>query len=306
MNGWHSLGVNDQYGRRAVVTGANTGLGFQTCLALAGAGAEVIMAVRDLDRGQDAAGRIRDRVDEPRLRVLHLDLADLASVRDFAAEQAAAGPIDLLVNNAGLMQVPRRELTRDGFESQMGVNHLGHFALTAGLLPALLQSAAGRVVSVTSIAARRARSLDRGLGLQGTYTPMGAYSQSKLAVALFAEELDRRLRAAGAPVASVLAHPGWSATAVQQPDDEPGITVRLGRRATAILGSSPRAGARSQVYAGTAPQVDGGQLVGPRFLTGGTPHAAKLSAAMTDRAAAEWLWQESVRLTGTEPLPVVR
>ena len=304
MKGWHSLGVTDQYGRRAVVTGANTGLGFQTCLALAGAGAEVIMAVRDLDRGQDAAGRIRDRVDEPRLRVLHLDLADLASVRDFAAEQAAAGPLDLLVNNAGLMLVPRRELTRDGFESQMGVNHLGHFALTAGLMPALL--AGPSVVSVTSIAARRSRSLDHGLGLQGKYTPMGAYSQSKLAVALFAEELDRRLRAAGAPVASVLAHPGWSATAVHQPDDEPGVAVRFGRRATAILGSSPQAGARSQVFAATAPQVDGGELVGPRLLIRGTPHAAKLSAAMTDRAAAEWLWQESARLTGTEPLPVGR
>lgn len=306
MKGWHSLGVTDQYGRRVVVTGANTGLGFQTCLALAGAGAEVIMAVRDLDRGQDAAGRIRDRVDEPRLRVLHLDLADLASVRDFAAEQAAAGPLDLLVNNAGLMLVPRRELTRDGFESQMGVNHLGHFALTAGLMPALLAGPSGRVVSVTSIAARRSRSLDHGLGLQGKYTPMGAYSQSKLAVALFAEELDRRLRAAGAPVASVLAHPGWSATAVHQPDDEPGVAVRFGRRATAILGSSPQAGARSQVFAATAPQVDGGELVGPRLLIRGTPHAAKLSAAMTDRAAAEWLWQESARLTGTEPLPVGR
>ncbi len=306
MKGWHSLGVADQYGRRAVVTGANTGLGYQTALALAGAGAEVIMAVRDLDRGQEAAGRIRDRVDGPKLRVLHLDLADLASVRDFAAEQAATGPLDLLVNNAGLMLVPRRELTRDGFESQMGVNHLGHFALTAGLLPAMLQAEAARVVSVTSIAARRSRSLDHDLGLTGKYTPMGAYSQSKLAVALFAEELDRRLRAAGSPVASVLAHPGWSATAVEQPGDEPGLTVRLGRRATAILGSPPQAGARSQVYAGTAAGVCGGELVGPRFLARGAPHAARLSAAMTNLAAAEWLWQESVRLTGTEPLPVAR
>jgi NAD(P)-dependent dehydrogenase (short-subunit alcohol dehydrogenase family) len=316
VRGWHSLGVTDQYGRRAVVTGANTGLGFQTSLALAGAGAEVIMAVRDLDRGQDAAQRIRDRVDEPKLRVLHLDLADLSSVREFAAEQAATGPLDLLVNNAGLMLVPRRELTRDGFESQMGVNHLGHFALTAGLLPALQRAEAGRVVSVTSIAARRSRSLDHGLGLAGKYTPMRAYSQSKLAVALFAEELDRRLRTAGSPVASVLAHPGWSSTAVEQPaveqsaveqpGDEPGLTVRLGRRATAILGSSPRAGATSQVYAATAPQVSGGELVGPRFLARGTPHAAKLTAAMTNAADAEWLWQESTRLTGAEPLPVAR
>ncbi len=215
----------DQYGRRVIVTGANTGLGYQTALALAAAGAEVVMAVRDLDRGQAAAQRIRDEVDDAKLRIIHLDLADLASVHDFAATEAAAGPVDLLVNNAGLMLVPSRVLTRDGFESQMGVNHLGHFALTAGLLPALLQAEAGRVVSVTSIAARRARSLDHGLGLTGDYTPMGAYSQSKLAVALFAEELDRRLRATGARVTSVLAHPGWSATGVSsdRPDDRPGV-----------------------------------------------------------------------------------
>ncbi len=172
VNAWRSLGVADQFGRRVVVTGANTGLGYQTSLALASAGAEVVMAVRDLDRGQAAAQAIRDQIEDAKLRVIHLDLADLASVRDFAESEAATGPLDLLVNNAGLMLVPRRELTRDGFEMQMGVNHLGHFALTAGLLPALLQAPAGRVVSVTSIAARRSRSLDHGMGLVGNYTPM--------------------------------------------------------------------------------------------------------------------------------------
>ena len=158
MNRWRSLGVADQYGRRVIVTGANTGLGYQTALALAGAGAEVVMAVRDLDRGQAAAQRIREQIEQAKLRVIHLDLASLASVHDFAAGQAATGPLDLLVNNAGLMLVPRRELTHDGFESQMGVNHLGHFALTAGLLPALLQAETARVVSVTSLASRRARA----------------------------------------------------------------------------------------------------------------------------------------------------
>ena len=277
MTLWHSLPVPDQHGRRAIVTGANTGLGYQAALALAGAGAEVVMAVRDLDRGQAAAQRIRDNVDDAKLRIIHLDLADLASVHDFAASEAATGPVDLLINNAGLMLVPRRELTRDGFESQMGVNHLGHFALTAGLLPALLQADAGRVVSVTSIAARRARSLDHGLGLTGEYTPLGAYSQSKLAVALFAEELDRRLRATGRAVTSVLAHPGWSATGVREadrPDDRPGPTVRLGRRATSVFGSSPLAGARSEVYAATATGISGGELIGPRLLVRGRPHAA--------------------------------
>jgi NAD(P)-dependent dehydrogenase (short-subunit alcohol dehydrogenase family) len=304
VNLWHSLDVPDQYGRRVIVTGANTGLGYQTARVLAGAGAEVVMAVRDLDRGQAAAQRIRDEVDDAKLRIIHLDLADLASVHDFAAGEAATGPVDLLVNNAGLMLVPSRVLTRDGFESQMGVNHLGHFALTAGLLPALLQAPAGRVVSVTSIAARRSRSLDHGLGLTGDYTPMGAYSQSKLAVALFAGELDRRLRAVDATVTSVIAHPGWSATGVVRPDDHPGPTVRFSRRATAILGSSPRSGARSEVYAATAPRIVGGELVGPTLMAWGRPRVVSLPRAAADPDAARWLWSESVRLTGAEPRPV--
>jgi len=305
VNFWHSLDVPDQYGRRVIITGANTGLGYQIARVLAGAGAEVVMAVRDLDRGQAAAQRIRDQVNDAKLRIIHLDLADLASVHDFAATEAAAGPIDLLINNAGLMLVPSRVVTRDGFESHMGVNHLGHFALTAGLLPALLQAEAGRVVSVTSIAARRARGLDHGLGLTGTYTPMGAYSQSKLAVALFAGELDRRLRATSASVTSVLAHPGWSATGVPgRPDDRPGPTVRFSRHVTAILGTSPRSGARSEVYAATAPEVDGGSLIGPRLLVRGRPRAVSLPRAAADPDAARWLWSESVRLTGAEPRPV--
>ena len=304
MNRWRSLGVADQYGRRVIVTGANTGLGYQTALALAGAGAEVVMAVRDLDRGQAAAQRIREQIEQAKLRVIHLDLASLASVYDFAAGQAATGPLDLLVNNAGLMLVPRRELTHDGFESQMGVNHLGHFALTAGLLPALLQAETARVVSVTSLASRRARALDHRLGLSGGYSPMGAYSQSKLAVELFAEELDRRLRATRATATSVLAHPGWSATAEEKAGDKPGLSVKLARRATAILGSSPRAGARPEVFAATSPDVAGGELIGPRFFIRGPARQVSLSAAAKDPVAASWLWAESVRLTGVEPRPV--
>lgn len=303
MSRWRSLGVADQFGRRAVVTGANTGLGFQSALALAGAGAEVVLAVRDLDKGQVAAQRIRDQIDDARVRVIYLDLASLASIRVFAAGQVGAGPLDLLVNNAGLMLVPERNLTVDGFESHMGVNHLGHFALTAGLLPALTRAQSGRVVSVTSIAlaGRRVGKLDHSLGLSGDYIPMRAYGQSKLAVALFAEELDRRLRSAGSPVTSVLAHPGWSATAVEVQRDTAGVSVRLARKATAVLGASPRAGARPQVYAATAPEVAGGELIGPRLLVRGKPHAISIPKAVANRDAAEWLWDESVRLTGVEP-----
>lgn len=300
---WHDIGLPDQVGRRAIVTGANTGLGFAAARVLAGAGADVVLAVRDLDKGVAAAQRIRQEFDDAAVRVVHLDLASLDSIADFAAGQGAAGPVDLLVNNAGVMLVPRRELTADGFEMHMGVNHLGHFALTALLLPALERSPAARVVSVTSITARRARRLDRGLGLVGGYTPMGAYSQSKLAVGLFAVELDRRLQAAGSAVVSVLAHPGWSATAVARPDDGAGRFVVLARRATAFLGSSPDHGARSEVAAATAQGVSGGVVVGPRFLVRGAPTPRSAPAPMADSTDAGWLWSRSAELTGVEPLP---
>ena len=160
--GWRVLAVPDQLGRRAVVTGANTGVGFMTARTLAAAGAEVVMAVRDLDRGQAAAQRIRAEVPDARLRVLHLDLGDLSSVHDFAQEQNGAGPLDVLVNNAGVMLVPRPERTLDGFERHMGVNHLGHFALTGSAL-AGARRGAGR--------ARRVRELARGQELRRAGSP---------------------------------------------------------------------------------------------------------------------------------------
>ncbi len=300
---WRHLEVADQLGRRAIVTGANTGLGYVSTLALVTAGAEVVMAVRDLDRGQVAAQRIREKAPDARLRVIHLDLSDLASVRDFAAAQVEESEqVDILMNNAGVMLEPRREPTVNGFERQMGVNHLGHFALTIGLLPALLRSVSGaRVVSVTSLTYARVGPLDHGLGLTGDYAPMRAYGQSKLAVALFAQELHRRVSAAGLTVTSVLAHPGWSATAETRSADDAQRSVRLARRATAILGSSPAQGARAQVYAATAPELTGGEFVGPSRLGRGAPAAAALSGVATDPEAAQWLWAESGRLTGVDP-----
>ena len=231
----------------------------------------------------------------------YLDLADLQSVHDFAAGQCTAGPLDLLINNAGLMLTPTRVRTRGGFESHFGVNHLGHFALTAGLLPALRLAPAGRVVSVTSISAWRAKPLDSGFGLTGKYTPMGAYSQSKLAVALFAGELDRRLRRAESTVTSVLSHPGWSATAEQPVQDNAGRSVRFARWATATLGSTPQSGARSAALAGTSTAVAGGEFIGPRFLARGAPVPTKLPRRARDAGAAAWLWAESARLTGVDP-----
>ncbi len=308
MNRWRDLGVRDQTGRRAVVTGANAGLGYQTALALAGAGAEVVMGVRDLDKGQEAAQRIRERIELAKVRVILLDLGDLSSVRHFAAAQVEDGPLDLLVNNAGLMLVPRRELTVDGFEAHMGVNHLGHYALTAQLLPALLAAPSGRVVSVTSLMLRTARTLDHGLGLGSgdPYNPSTAYAQSKLAVALFATELERRLRAADSTVSSVLAHPGWSATGGRRPAHparsvKRPVSVRLASRATALFGTSARTGARPQVYAATAPDLAGGVFVGPRFGMHGEPRPITPPASVTNTEEAQWLWAESARLTGVEP-----
>ncbi len=299
--GWHALAVQDQLGRRAVVTGANTGVGFMTARALAAAGAEVVLAVRDLDRGQAAAQRIRAEVPDARLRVLHLDLADLSSVHDFAQEQNTAGPLDILVNNAGVMLVPRPERTRDGFELHMGVNHLGHFALTGSLWPVLAAAPAARVVSVSSLAARNSGGLDHRLGEVDDYTPMAAYAQSKLAVAIFAEELDRRAKAAGSPVTAVVAHPGWSATAVDQPDDSPGLRVRFARRATAMLGSAPAHGAAPIVHAATDPALTGGELVGPRYLVRGKPSAVAPPRMISEPGEGGWLWAQSVRLTGVDP-----
>ena len=218
------------------------------------AGAEVVLAVRDLDRG--AGGRAADpgaTSMRPRLRVVHLDLADLASVPTSLPSSPRPGRSICLVNNAGLMLVPRRELTGDGFEMHMGVNHLGHFALTAGLLPALERAPAGRVVSVTSIAARRARRSTTGSGLAGDYTPMGAYSQSKLAVgAVRAKNWTGGCGRPDRTVTSVLAHPGWSATAVDRPDER-GRPVRAavppGDRGPGqpALGRSPIGGRRGHL-----------------------------------------------------------
>jgi NAD(P)-dependent dehydrogenase (short-subunit alcohol dehydrogenase family) len=194
----------------ALVTGANSGLGYETALALAAAGAEVILAVRNLAAGGHAADRIRSARPDARLRVEPLDLADLASVAAFSEARLFEGrAIDILVNNAGVMAPPRRESTVDGFERQFGTNHLGHFALTARLMPLLTTA---RVVSVASLAHRRGGLNFEDLQSERGYDPFAAYAQSKLANLMFALELDRRARAAGSSLVSVAAHPGLAAT----------------------------------------------------------------------------------------------
>lgn len=284
--------------RRAIVTGANTGLGLASTHALAAAGWAVTLAVRSPARGAVAMDSVRAAVPGADLEVRTLDLADLASVRAFAAGWDA--PVDLLMNNAGMMMVPELTLTADGFEQQFGVNHLGHHLLTALLLDRVA-AARGRVVSLSSIAHLQAKTLDHDLNLGDGYTPAGAYAQSKLATLVFAVELDRRLRRHAVPVTSVAAHPGWSATDTRAPrdrGDDPSRSVVFSRRISQILGASAANGARSQVFAGTDGEVRGGDFWGPRMLAYGRPHRARASAVARDPVAAQWLFMIAEKLTG--------
>ena len=287
----------DLSGRRAVVTGANTGLGFVTARALARAGAEVVLTARDPAKGSAAVARIQTERPRGRVSVTDLDLADLGSVAA-CADRLLTGPVDLLVNNAGLMLVPERQWTADGFELHMGVNHLAHFALTARLLPALQQAPAARVVSLSSIAARTAGPLDPRLGAAGMYAPFSAYAQSKLACALFGLELDRRLKANGSPVTSVVAHPGVSATELFGRQRSASVYHRLTALVSPVVGTRPEQGARPQLRAATDSSLTGGELIGPRFLVRGGPVREAPSVHMADRASAALLWESSALLTG--------
>ena len=284
-----------------MVTGANTGLGLACARALAAMGADVVLAVRDLDKGEAARSGLLSETPgaahPERLTVGRLDLADLVSVRNFAAQQAAAGPLDILVNNAGLMVVPTRQLTVDGFEVQMGVNHLGHFALTAQLMPALSEAERARVVSVTSVAHRLTGPLDPRLNLVGRYDAFSSYAQSKLACALFGIELDRRLRSSGSTATSVVAQPGYVATHLFNRQDRPSLSQRLTSVVTPVIAARPRAGARSQVRAAVDPTLSGGELIGPRFLVRGAPVREQPARNALDPGSASLLWDLSGSLT---------
>jgi len=309
---WSTADVPDLGGVGAVVTGANSGLGLQTSIGLARAGAQVVMGCRDAGRGEAALAAVRAAVPGARALVLPLDLADLASVRRFAGEVpdaldgGADGGLGLLVNNAGVMAIPRRE-TADGFEMQLGTNHLGHFALTGLLLGALLKgSPAGRpprVVTVSS-AVHRGGSLHRDdLMLARDYGPWVAYNQSKLANLLFAYELQRRVDAAGLSLLSVAAQPGYAATNLQGVGPAMtgrrvgGLVMRLGN---ALFAQSAEHGAWPSLRAATDPGVRGGEYYGPSGLgeQRGRPKRVGSSAASRNEADAAWLWERSAELTG--------
>ena len=299
---WSSADIPDQSGRIAVVTGANGGLGLETSRALAAAGAHVVMAARNQDKAAAAVEDIRGTVGEPAFEVVALDLGSQASVRE-AAEQILAthDRIDLLINNAGVMGIPERR-TVDGHEMQFGVDHLGHWSLTALLMPALLRASAARIVTVTSTAHHMGRAVDpANPHLEGRYGPWRAYGQAKLANFHFGLGLQRQLEAAGAPAASLLAHPGLSNTdlqAVSVQETGGGRSQRFFHRMAGSTGMSAAEGALPQLRAATDPGARGGEFYGPKWINNGPPVRKPIFRRIGMDAAIRKLWAVSERETG--------
>ncbi len=296
QDSWTLEDAPRQDGRTAVVTGANAGLGYEIALGLARLGARVVLACRSLSRGEAAAERIRAAVPGAEVDVRPLDLASLTSVRALAEQLTQElDSLDLLVANAGVMAVDRGR-TEDGFEVQFGVNHLGHFALAAHLVPLLRNTPGARVASMSSMGHRAGRiDLDDLMG-ERRYRRWGAYFQSKLANLLFTAELDRRLTAAGIDVRAVAAHPGGSATDLGS--EGTGLSNRLATRFVPLVLQSASAGALPMLRACTEPGVPGGAYFGPHLLGVGRPVRETPSRRARDAAMARRLWDVSEELTG--------
>jgi NAD(P)-dependent dehydrogenase (short-subunit alcohol dehydrogenase family) len=309
---WTAADIPSQRGKLAYITGANSGIGFHAALELARAGAAVVLACRDLSKGEAAKKRILSMVPGAELEVAALDLASLDSVRAAAESFVASGRrLDLLINNAGVMALPRRQLTRDGFELQLGTNHLGHFALTGLLLPALLPSAAGlaessgqraRIVTVSSIAHRGATMDFSNLQWERGYQPWPAYRRTKLANLLFGFELQRRLERAQAKAISVVVHPGVSNTNLfaAGPGSGGGLLARIIPVFIALVAQPEARGALPTLYGATAPEVQGGRFYGPDGFRQmrGYPVQVQPETQAYDEALARKLWQVSEELTG--------
>ncbi|MEJ2311845.1 MAG: oxidoreductase [Gemmatimonadales bacterium] len=291
---WTSADIPDQSGRVAIVTGANSGIGFETARELARKGAAVVLACRSEERGNDARERIRLELPDDNVRVMKLDLADLDQIREFAAAfRAAFDRLDLLINNAGVM-IPPEGRTEQGSELQFGINHIGHFALTGLLLDLLLTTPGSRVITVSSQAHRRGTMDFEDLDFERRgYQAAAAYAQSKLANLLYTFELDRRLAAAGVDVTAAAAHPGWTVTNLQRHS-------RLIRMLNPIFGMTQAKGALTTLRAATAPDVRGGDYFGPGgfYEMRGYPERVGTSAAAQSREDAERLWTVSEERTG--------
>jgi NAD(P)-dependent dehydrogenase (short-subunit alcohol dehydrogenase family) len=294
VKNWTEGDIPNQCGRIAVVTGANSGIGWETARALALRGATVIMACRDTGRASVAAERIKELSPAGTVIAMRLDLADLDSVRSFASLfRESHSRLDLLINNAGLGEIPYGK-TAQGFELHFGVNHLGHFALGGLLLDLLDSCELSRIVTVSSLGHRAGSIHFEDLNWEGSYPPQLPYSQSKLANLLFTYELQRRLASAGRRMIAVAAHPGWSDTKMTQSS----FYRFLGQ----VLSQPPAMGALPSLYAATAPEVRGGDYFGPGgFMEfSGYPQQARSSRKSRDEAVARKLWAVSEELTGVE------
>jgi NAD(P)-dependent dehydrogenase (short-subunit alcohol dehydrogenase family) len=310
---WTTEDIPSQSGRRVLITGANSGIGYPTALKMARKGATVVMACRDRERGELAADRIQTDSPGAKVELVILDLASLASVREVAAREVARGlPLDLLINNAGVMAPPKRRETKDGFEVQFGTNVLGHFALTGLLMPALERSAAAatvaeerpRVVTVASIAHKRGRIKFDDLQYTSGYSPMEAYQQSKLADLMFAFEMERRLEARASGLLSLAAHPGVAETSLFKVGSGKGlarVAEKLIAQTIGTLLNSDAEGALPTLYAATSPYAVGGGYYGPQGfqeMRGGDVGDAKVAPQARDTAGAERLWSVCEELTG--------
>lgn len=305
---WTTERIPDQSGRLAVVTGANSGIGFEAAKALAVAGADVVLATRSAEKGEAAAAEIRAAAPDATIVREALDLSNLASVAAFAEGRHSDGrPIDLLINNAGIMALPERKVTDDGFEMQFGTNFLGHFALTGRLLDLVRAAQAPRVVTISSGAARLGKVKLDDLQSERRYSPWRAYGLSKLADLMFALELDRRSRAGDWGIVSVAAHPGSSHTNLQTTGPRDGKNPER-RSMVKVLMSTPgmaqsaAEGALPTLRAATDPDVHGGEYFGPskRFEMVGPPKPATIIRSARDEGTARELWAAAEKLTAVE------
>lgn len=303
MSDWSAKDIPDQTGKLAIVTGTG-GLGFETALELARHGAEVILAGRNRTKGEESVAKIRARAIAAKITFEELDLADLKSVTAFAQCMNARGtPLDILVNNAGVMQFPTRRITVDGFEAQFATNHLGHFALTAQLLPLLRGARAPRVVTVSSHLHYAGKIAFDDLQAERRYGPTAAYGQSKLANLLFMLELQRRSDAKGWHIMSNAAHPGGAATELipNGPGMSKGLAGAIQRWGNRVLLQPAADGAWPQLFAATSPDAKGAAYYGPSRWFGlkGPPTVARMSRRARNKRDAARLWAVSEQLTGT-------
>lgn len=307
---WTLDEMPDQTGRRFLITGANSGIGYRAAVGLARRGATVVMACRNLDKGQEALARLKKDAAGPgsaadRAELSKLDLASLASVRAAAERELERGlPLDGLINNAGVMG-PKRSETEDGFELQFGTNVLGHFALTMLLLPALKRAEAARVVTVSSIAHRRGRIAFDDLDGRQHYVPMQAYAQSKLGNLMFSLELEKRLRAHGSQIKSIAVHPGVAESSLFKVGSGRGLAGVAENALQKIIGqvmNTDVEGALPTLFAATATKAEGGGYYGPQGVAemrGGDVGPAKVAPQARDAEAQRRLWEVCVQLTDT-------